>query len=114
MLKSTLAKWLMCKYKYRTALYHTHNCYSLKSVITARLFLNLSYTANSRNDSTLQGESIQGQPVFAMRSILSNIGAPLYTTNDDMDDNDGVNLNEIGVEDNVVTGESNRSATLQI
>ena len=66
--------------------------------MTNRLVLNLSHTANTREDSEFRTRTGLEPPIFVNNSILGNIGGPLRTLPDGFeDDEDILRCEEIGV-----------------
>ena len=58
--------------------------------MTNRLVLNLSQVANTREENDLQGRTrtdLDGL-AFAQNSMLGNIGGPVYSHLDDLDDDE--------------------------
>lgn len=59
----------------------------LQIVVVNRLILNLSHVANTRKDSESRTRSDFETLAFARNSMIGNIGAPVRTYLDDLDEN---------------------------
>ena len=67
-------------------IYHDSAVHSLQIVILDRLILNLIQGADQREDEEFWTRTGLEPPAFATGSFLGNIGGPLRTLSNDMDD----------------------------
>ena len=75
--------------------------------MTNRLVLNLSHTANAREDSEFRSQTGLEPPLFAVNPVLGNIGASIRTVRKDLDFFDDERTGEgdvLNVEDESVFG----------
>ena len=71
--------------------------YRLEVVLINRLVLNLSHTANSREDSEFRTRTNLKPPTFATGPFLGNIGGPVHSLQDEFYDDE---FGEDAIEDN--------------